>query len=421
MGRAYQRKGRLTPWRDSQRTLRKLLQRHGRPGSTPDPQYPFVALHRSDVWKLEGVQGEIPQARGSALQSWLDEQNPQGGLESHLYDLLADDETFRESAVYVLLQQYFPHDEWQNILIDVGLQKEAFDGFGHPPYIPLGTTFQDRRELASANLHRPIQGGIWGKQKEEAKSIVVSGGYPDDEDLGDIIIYTGQGGQTEGRHTHNQDLTRGNASLVNSMASGRPVRVIRGAGKHSVHAPESGLRYDGLYRVEDYWSQPGISNFLIWRYRLRAIDSLKEATNPPLRLSPPTLTSPPPTGNSQPGRRSTQVQRTIRSTKIADWVKGIHQHTCQVCGLCIKTPTGSYAEAAHIRPLGRPHDGPDESDNVLCLCPNHHVAFDFGMLTIAPNLTVMDRTTGAQTTLRTHPEHKLSEEYLSYHRNHHAW
>jgi hypothetical protein len=35
-------------------------------------------------------------------------------------------------------------------------------------------------------------------------------------------------------------------------------------------------------------------------------------------------------------------------------------------------------EAAHIRPLGAPHNGPDTLDNTLCLCPNHHVLFDHG-------------------------------------------
>jgi putative restriction endonuclease len=29
-----------------------------------------------------------------------------------------------------------------------------------------------------------------------------------------------------------------------------------------------------------------------------------------------------------------------------------------------------------VRGLGRPHNGPDTPDNVLCLCPNHHVLFD---------------------------------------------
>lgn len=31
-----------------------------------------------------------------------------------------------------------------------------------------------------------------------------------------------------------------------------------------------------------------------------------------------------------------------------------------------KGPAGFYAEAAHIRPLGRPHNGPDTKDNLIC-------------------------------------------------------
>ncbi|MFC8516714.1 YDG/SRA domain-containing protein [Streptomyces sp. NPDC057257] len=420
-GRARQGNGRLVSWRDSERTLRKLMERHGNPGSKLDPQHPFAALRRSSIWKLEGIQDEVPQARGSSLNGWLNEHNPKGGLEPRLYALLANDETFREQAACTILQKYFPHQDWQEILVDVGLQDEPFDGFGHPPCVPEGTSFEDRKALAAAHVHRPGQAGIWGKQDEEAKSIVVSGGYPDDEDYGDTIIYTGQGGQTAGRHTHDQDLTRGNASLVNSMASGRPVRVIRGAGRHSKYAPDSGLRYDGLYRVEDYWSQEGISKFLIWRFRLRAVEANREFLTSPANPLQPDITTPPPLGNPTPGRRKTDVQRLIRSTATANWVKQTHQHSCQVCGLRIETPTGAYAEAAHIRPLGNPHLGPDEPNNILCLCPNHHVAFDFGMLTIYADLTVFDRATGGTTLLRTLPEHEISQEHLSYHRDHHAW
>ncbi|MGW2532444.1 YDG/SRA domain-containing protein [Streptomyces sp. NPDC001595] len=421
MGRARRREARLTPWRDSEQRLRSLLERYGRPNSTPDPQYLFTALHRSEVWKLEGVQGEVPQARGSSLKKWLEEHNPSGGLESHLYELIASDETFRDQAAYTLMQQYFPHEDWQEILVNVGLQAEPFDGFGHPPCVPIGATFEDRKSLAAANVHRPRQAGIWGRQEEEAKSIVVSGGYPDDEDYGDTIIYTGQGGQTEGRHTHDQELTRGNAALVNSMSSGRPVRVIRGAVRNSEHAPQSGLRYDGLYQVEDCWSQPGVSNFLVWRYRLRAIETLRNDL--PIRTlrSRPSQTAPPPAGNPAPRRRSTEVQRVIRSTATSNWVKQVHQHTCQVCGLRIETPTGAYAEAAHIRPLGTPHDGPDEPINILCLCPNHHVSFDFGMIVIEPDLTVIDRSTGQRSRLRTISGHTISEQHLAYHREHHAF
>ncbi len=43
---------------------------------------------------------------------------------------------------------------------------------------------------------------------------------------------------------------------------------------------------------------------------------------------------------------------------------------------------------AHIRPLRRPHDGPDDESNILCLCPNHHVEIDKGGLYITDTLNV---------------------------------
>ena len=43
-------------------------------------------------------------------------------------------------------------------------------------------------------MHRQLQAGIAGGEAHGADSIVVSGGYEDDEDCGDVIVYTGQGG-----------------------------------------------------------------------------------------------------------------------------------------------------------------------------------------------------------------------------------
>ena len=52
-----------------------------------------------------------------------------------------------------------------------------------------GQFFKSRQALHDANVHRDTMRGIDGKNG----SIVLSGGY-DDVDLGDVIIYTGQGG-----------------------------------------------------------------------------------------------------------------------------------------------------------------------------------------------------------------------------------
>ncbi|WP_407665652.1 YDG/SRA domain-containing protein [Mycolicibacillus parakoreensis] len=56
--------------------------------------------------------------------------------------------------------------------------------YGHIPGNPVGTTYANREAAHRAGVHRPLQGGISGG-KDGADSIVVSGGYVDDEDYGD--------------------------------------------------------------------------------------------------------------------------------------------------------------------------------------------------------------------------------------------
>src|SRR4051794_20155806 len=110
---------------------------------------------------------------------------------------------------------------------------------GYPP----GSAFANRQQLAASRVHRPTQGGICGG-RDGAESIVVSGGYPDDEDHGDELVYTGQGGQdpNTGRQIADQELILGNAGLALSSVEGHPVRVVRGFRGDPDHSPASGLR-----------------------------------------------------------------------------------------------------------------------------------------------------------------------------------
>src|SRR5687768_12107490 len=98
--------------------------------------------------------------------------------------------------------------------------------FGAIPGGPEGTVFDSRREAHDAGVHRPLQGGISGAAAEGADSIVVSGGYEDDQDFGDQIVYTGHGGNdpNTGQQVADQVLERGNAALARNYADGLPVR-----------------------------------------------------------------------------------------------------------------------------------------------------------------------------------------------------
>jgi putative restriction endonuclease len=282
--------------------------------------------------------------------------------------------------------------------------------YGEIPGYPPGSTFANRTELAASKVHRPNQAGICGG-KDGAESIVVSGGYIDDQDHGNEIIYTGQGGNDPAtkRQIADQVLTLGNAGLARSQLDARPVRVIRGAGGDPAWSPSSGFRYDGLFRVVDHWHKVGKDGYLIWRFRLVTLES----------ADPPPEVEPVATG---PAARSVAIiQRLVRSTAVANAVKQLHDYRCQVCGLRLETPAGPYVEAAHIRALGRPHNGPDVSSNVLCLCPNHHVLFDAGSLTIDPDGNIRETTSGvALGSLRRIPSHSIDQGHLAYHREIHV-
>ena len=82
--------------------------------------------------------------------------------------------------------------------------------------------------------------------------------------------------------------------------------------------------------------------------------------------------------------------------------------------LHVKPAFTATPEAAHVCPLGSPHNGSNTPNNILCLCPNHHVLFDHGGVAIDEDLSLI----GAEGKLTVDPQHTLSEDHLSYRREH---
>jgi putative restriction endonuclease len=182
--------------------------------------------------------------------------------------------------------------------------------------------------------------------------------------------------------------------------------VCRGYTLDSDHAPQRGYRYDGLYRIENYWTDEGIDGYKVWRYRLVRIFNDEQLTAESIITTPE--------GLERPGRSTVYTTRVIRNSEIGNYVKNLYNYTCQITGVSLETPSGQYAEACHIQPVGRPHNGPDIVENVLCLSPNMHVLFDFGAITLSNDFTLI----GVDGELILHPVHNLSLECIRYHRVH---
>ncbi|GAA4561072.1 HNH endonuclease [Planotetraspora kaengkrachanensis] len=128
--------------------------------------------------------------------------------------------------------------------------------------------------------------------------------------------------------------------------------------------------------------------------------------------------TPLPDGTPTPSRRTVTTNRVIRDSALAEQVKLVHNHQCQICGIRLTTRRGPYAEGAHIRPLGTPHNGPDEPGNLLCLCPNHHVLFDGGTITINDELVAIDVPTRQPITpIQLADGHTPDPRHVAYHRH----
>lgn len=113
-----------------------------------------------------------------------------------------------------------------------------------------------------------------------------------------------------------------------------------------------------------------------------------------------------------PNRRERTINSLVRNPALAKQVKMLYEYKCQVCGIALVAGERKYAEAAHIRPLGQPHNGNDILNNALCLCPNHHKLFDMGGFFVENDLKIP--TLGM--TLTVDVTHDIEMENFQYHK-----
>ncbi|MFI1957184.1 HNH endonuclease [Streptomyces althioticus] len=121
-------------------------------------------------------------------------------------------------------------------------------------------------------------------------------------------------------------------------------------------------------------------------------------------------------GGPAPRREATRSV-IVRDEALARKVKELEGGRCQVCDTALRYLNRPYSEAAHIRGLGSPHHGPDELQNLLCLCPNCHILFDGLEIYVDSDGHVRGtRDDRAPRPLRRDPGHPMDEAHIAYHR-----
>lgn len=300
-------------------------------------------------------------------------------------------------------------NSWKDLRVDTASNPQLYyienndRNFGHIQGHSEGSIFDSRDDIKSAGLHGHNVNGISRILGTGCDCIVLNGGYVDDRDYGDEIWYTGEGGQEPGKgkvQLKHQELIRGNLDLSKNKDSGYPIRVIRGH-KHfeKRYAPKEGYRYDGLYYLDSYWPEVGEQGYRIWRYKL-----VKEQNTE----------LPPSRENIGPAPRKKITTKQIqRDTKIPVKLKKLYDYKCQICEIRLQATGREGVEGSHIKGLGKPHNGPDKSGNMIIMCRNHHFLFDNFGFAINDDLSLE----GIEGHLIKNKTHKIDLNYIQYHRN----
>ena len=115
-----------------------------------------------------------------------------------------------------------------------------------------------------------------------------------------------------------------------------------------------------------------------------------------------------------PEKAAETTARFVRNTEKARRIKQLYLDECQVCGTAINVPGGRYSEVHHLRPLKE--DGDDNYGNMVVLCPNHHVGFDYRAIGISEDgSAIIDRHGREMGRLTTARCHAIDQKNIMYH------
>jgi putative restriction endonuclease len=89
-------------------------------------------------------------------------------------------------------------------------------------------------------------------------------------------------------------------------------------------------------------------------------------------------------------RVETLINRPFRDATFASNIKNAYSHSCAMTGIQMADIKNHYeVEAAHIKPIGSTHNGPDSIRNGLALSRTFHWMFDNGLITISDKYRII--------------------------------
>ena len=116
-----------------------------------------------------------------------------------------------------------------------------------------------------------------------------------------------------------------------------------------------------------------------------------------------------------PDRVTETVTRFARDTEKVRRLKARYKDRCQVCEQTIRvSPSRRYSEVHHLLPLK--DGGSDSFENMLVLCPNHHVAFDYRVIGVDKDMKrVIDRTGKTVREFTVMEDHRIDMRNVEFH------
>lgn len=105
-----------------------------------------------------------------------------------------------------------------------------------------------------------------------------------------------------------------------------------------------------------------------------------------------------------------------RNRNLVEELKRLHDNKCQICGQKLNLGDRFYSEVHHIHPLHL--KGPDITENMIVLCPNHHILFDKGAISLELNMlnkANIKYIDGIEEEIWLSEDHRISQEYIDFH------